>query len=162
VAGAYGATNKWEQHVAQGSVSVNYAAGGTSAPAIPTTHLVHGILMFLSMGFLMPLGAMCARFGKELFPAPGWFQKHRAIQVFAVLLAMGGFGLAVDFTASAHGKHFSGTHGKLGLAAFVLAMLQPLNAFIRPGKDGAHRPVWEIVHKGSGWIVPILAAANIL
>ena len=159
---AYGAGDTWAQHVAQGVVKVDYATGGSTAKGIATLVIIHGVLMFLSMGFLMPFGAVVARFGKDALPGGAWFRAHRAIQYVAVVLCAAGVAIIVYYTANGSGAHFASTHGKIGLTAVILALLQPVNAYFRPGKMATWRTKWEYFHKGTGWCVPLLAVANIV
>lgn len=142
-------------------VQINFATGASVAP-ISTIKVVHGALMFIAFGVLMPVAIFMARFGKDNFPAPKWFQIHRGIQVAAVIFAMVGFVLAIKFTIDAKMQHFDVLHSKIGLAVFVAAMLQPLNSIIRPHKGEAYRGAWEYLHKGLGWSVIAVAVAVIL
>ena len=62
-------------------------------------------------------------------------------------------------------SHFVIVHAKVGLVITIFAAFQPLNAFMRPGvikpETDAHeaykRHVWELVHKGLGYAVLLLA-----
>jgi hypothetical protein len=66
-----------------------------------------------------------------------------------------GFGIIVAHV-SAGGEHFEGTHQKLGLATFILMLLQPLNGLLRPAKAKHVEPIswarraWEAGHKWFG------------
>ncbi len=89
-----------------------------------------------------------------------------------VVLACAGFAVVVVGYKKAKMKHFVLTHARVGLAVVVLAILQPLNAFVRPHKPGpddvhAHphsgwRTAWEVFHKKTGYGVLMLSWSNIL
>jgi hypothetical protein len=63
---------------------------------------------------------------------------------------------------------FNSTHGAVGIAAAIVGLLQPINAFFRPSKsvagtaDTPTRLSWEALHKGLGWFaIGILAPTAI-
>lgn len=126
----------------------------------------HGILMMIGWGFLLPAGAILARFGKHRDPL--WFHLHRVIQTVGLILALSGFIYAlVRFDALSAPGFSNYYHAVLGIVVMVLGLLQPVNALLRPHKpsDGeaksTSRFIWEILHKSSGWFACILAVAVI-
>jgi hypothetical protein len=142
-------------------ITINFASGAVTEQ-LPVIKIVHGVLMFLSFGLLMPIGVIAARFGKDAFPAPKWFHIHRGVQTAALALALIGFALAIKFTIDAKVDHFSVLHSKIGLGVFIGAILQPFIAFIRPAKGEKNRALWEAVHKSIGWLAVLLAILVIL
>jgi Eukaryotic cytochrome b561 len=60
-----------------------------------------------------------------------WLKAHMAAQLTGLLLIIIGFALAVNLQ-STEGYHFKDTHGRLGLALFIAALLQVLLAAVRP------------------------------
>ena len=52
-------------------------------------------------------------------------------------------------------------HPLLGLTVLIIAFLQPVLAYFRPGKDAKLRPVFKAVHTGLGYAAIILATASI-
>jgi len=59
------------------------------------------------------------------------------------------------------------SHAVIGCVVMSLGLLQPLNAFLRPHKEAGGdispaRRIWEVVHKGSGYVALFLAAVNIV
>jgi hypothetical protein len=63
---------------------------------------------------------------------PIWFKWHRRLQVVGLLFTVIAFIIALAMTADVNKQHFGNSHAKLGLAVTIFALLQPLNAFIRP------------------------------
>lgn len=131
-------------------------------------HLLHGSLMLIAWGFLLPLGAMTARFFKHR-PDSIWFDIHKACQIFGLLLACVGWGIAlVNFTALNDIGFHTYRHAVCGMVTMVLGLLQPLNAILRPHPPAEgesktkFRSIWEIVHKGSGYLTLALAGVTII
>lgn len=129
-----------------------------ACPWVFDYRLFHGVTMFLSWGFFLPIGATAARFGKH-WPNALWWKIHRPMQCGGVLLGIGGFIVAVFFMVGV-GKMTSIAHPQIGIVVTVLGVLQPVNAFFRPHVHDGHktrgRIVWEYIHKYSGRIALIL------
>jgi len=139
------------------------AAGGAAGP-LPVTDttrmkLVHGSLMLVGWGFLLPLGVVIASQLKG-YKNPLWFKLHRAIQLVGLSIALGAFTIALVQLSPFGGN----LHGSLGVTVMALGLAQPLNAFIRPHPmpKTPKRALWELVHKGSGYIAVALAGATII
>jgi len=127
---------------------------------------VHVITMYIAWGFMFPLGVLIPMSFREAFQdETKWFQLHRALQSLGLVLLL--IGCSVAFANVS--LHFSGSHQKVGLALFILALFQPLNAFCRPSRevdpDGlipAYRRLWEIMHKNVGRITIVMGWANVI
>ncbi len=156
---------------AAGAATIDFSSGAFSADASAAAmRIAHGALMFAAWAVLAPAGVFLARFAKRVPPSSGprafWFVSHYMVQSAALAAAAAGLCLAVAFSWG--GAHFDSAHGKLGLAVFVAAALQPVNAFLRPlrGKPGSPyttaRLLWEILHKGTGYATLAAAAAAIV
>ncbi|XP_015080218.1 cytochrome b561, DM13 and DOMON domain-containing protein At5g54830 [Solanum pennellii] len=123
---------------------------------------VHGFMMFLAWGILLPGGILAARYLKHI-KGDGWFQIHVYLQYSGLSIVFLGFLFAV---AELRGLSFSSLHVKFGMLAIVLAIAQPINAYLRPKKPGAgeevssNRRIWEYIHVivGRGAIVVGIAA----
>ncbi|XP_060216296.1 cytochrome b561, DM13 and DOMON domain-containing protein At5g54830 [Lycium barbarum] len=123
---------------------------------------VHGFMMFLAWGILLPGGILAARYLKHV-KGDGWFQIHVYLQYSGLSIVFLGFLFAV---AELRGLSFSSLHVKFGMLAIVLAIAQPVNAYLRPKKPGAgeevssKRHVWEYIHVivGRGAILVGIAA----
>jgi hypothetical protein len=129
--------------------------------------VIHGSLMILSWGAILPMGVISAHFLKHR-PNALWFKLHRALQVSGVIIAAAGFTVALtQFDVFAAGSGASFVHGCLGVATMTLGFWQPINAVFRPHNPPAgeekplKRKVWEVVHKCSGYTAIALAALTI-
>jgi len=130
--------------------------------------IAHGSLMLASWGFLLPLGAMIAKFFKHR-PNGSWYNIHRTCQVVGLIFAVIGWIIALrNFDVFADIGYNNYRHGVCGMATMVLGLLQPLNALIRPHAplEGETRTttrfIWEIIHKGFGYSTLLLAVATII
>ncbi|KAE8266744.1 hypothetical protein A4X09_0g5599 [Tilletia walkeri] len=86
-------------------------------------YLAHMIVMCIAWFGLVPAGILIGRFGRTLFP-DSWLKFHRGVQMTAVLAIIIGFGLAVSAVSSIGDPHFEGTHQRVGLAMFILVLIQ--------------------------------------
>lgn len=109
---------------------------------------VHGFMMFLAWGILLPGGILAARYLKHV-KGDGWYQLHVYLQYSGLAIVLLGFLFAV---AELQGLHFDSLHVKFGMAAILLACVQPVNAYMRPKKPtngeevSSKRLVWEYAH----------------
>lgn len=129
--------------------------------------VVHGCLMLIGWGFLLPSGALFARFFKHR-PDGLWFKIHRFCEIAGLLFAIIGWIVALrNFQVFADKGYSNYRHGILGMVTMCLGLLQPINAVFRPAapKEGQERSksrlIWEIVHKSLGYMALILAIATI-
>jgi hypothetical protein len=113
---------------------------------------VHGFMMFVAWGILLPGGIMAARYLKSL-KGDGWFQIHVYLQYSGIAIMF----LGVLFAAAElHGFSVSSTHVKFGVLALLLAASQPLNAKFRPNRPAngeipsRNRILWEYLHVITG------------
>ncbi|XP_057417487.1 cytochrome b561, DM13 and DOMON domain-containing protein At5g54830-like [Lotus japonicus] len=109
---------------------------------------VHGCMMFLAWGILLPGGILAARYLKHL-KGDGWYRIHVYLQYSGLSIVL----LALLFAvAELRGFYASSAHVKFGFTAIFLACIQPVNAFLRPQKpaNGEQAPfkrvIWEYFH----------------
>ena len=121
--------------------------------------------MTLGWGIFIPLGIVLA--ASLRWKAPMWFQLHRAIQLIGLILALAGFILAlVEFNVSGTDTPI-GKHRVIGIIIMAVGLFQPVNAFLRPhapeagASKGTIRAGWEVLHKGAGYIITIMAICNV-
>lgn len=133
--------------------------------------IIHGVLMLIGWGLLLPSGAIVAKFLKHR-PDSLWFKIHRVCQMLGLIVAIIGFAIilvnsnALMDKGSASLNH---PHAVMGIVTMSIGLFQPFNALLRPhapeeGSDQKKttlRLVWEVVHKGLGWGVLVLAAVTI-
>lgn len=131
-------------------------------------HLAHGSMMLIGWGFLLPSGAIMARFFKYR-PNGLWFKIHRAVQIIGLLFATTGWIIALtNFSVFGDKGNNNYRHGIMGMVTMIMGLLQPINAFFRPhlpneGDDKSRaRIIWEIYHKSAGWLTLILASATVI
>ncbi|XP_008776066.2 cytochrome b561, DM13 and DOMON domain-containing protein At5g54830-like [Phoenix dactylifera] len=109
---------------------------------------VHGFMMFVAWGILLPGGILAARYLKHV-KGDGWYQLHVYLQYSGIAIVL----LGVLFAAAElRGFYISSVHVKFGLTAMILACAQPINAYLRP-KRAEHgevacskRIIWEYFH----------------
>ncbi|XP_022717328.1 cytochrome b561, DM13 and DOMON domain-containing protein At5g54830-like isoform X2 [Durio zibethinus] len=123
---------------------------------------VHGFMMFLAWGILLPGGILAARYLKHV-KGDGWYQIHVYLQYSGLAIVL----LALLFAvAELRGFFVSSLHVKFGIAAIFFASVQPVNAYLRPKKPAtgeeasSERLLWEYFHVivGRGTIVVGIAA----
>ena len=125
--------------------------------------LIHGGLMLIAWVCLIPAGISVAKFCRA---ESYWLQIHRTTQVLAVLLTIVGAIVIIMGVNATGGHHFHGAHTYLGIVITVLAILQPVNAVMRPPgpKDGKEqskeRSKWKLLHTSVGYILLLLGIAN--
>uniref|UniRef100_A0A2P2IRM0 Cytochrome b561 DM13 and DOMON domain-containing protein At5g54830 n=1 Tax=Rhizophora mucronata TaxID=61149 RepID=A0A2P2IRM0_RHIMU len=110
---------------------------------------VHGFMMFLAWGILLPGGILAARYLRHVGKGDGWYRIHVYLQYSGLAIVLLGLLFAV---AELRGLYVTSLHVRLGLTAIVLACVQPVNASMRPKKP-AHgeeiclkRLLWEYLH----------------
>ncbi|KAJ4959161.1 hypothetical protein NE237_026272 [Protea cynaroides] len=109
---------------------------------------VHGFMMFVAWGILLPGGILAARYLKHM-KGDLWYQTHVYLQYSGLAIVL----LGVLFAAAElRGFFISSIHVKFGLTAIILACIQPVNASLRPKKPAngevvsSRRILWEYVH----------------
>lgn len=130
---------------------------------------LHLIFMAISWGTLLPWGVAIANRTRSVSNArPGaWFQWHKKLQMLGWLVQLVGFAMAV-WHVQENGTHFSGPHQIIGLVVVILGTSQPFNALLRKSCAHPHpgetpttgRVVWELLHKGVGYIATVLGVLN--
>lgn len=139
------------------------------AGTLQNLFLLHGSLMLIGWGILLPSGAIVAKFSKHREHA-FWYKVHRIIQPFGLLVAIFGWFIALKNFSALNAKGDPGLsypHAMCGMVTMVIGIIQPVNAILRPHKPEESEPkstlriAWELLHKGLGWIAIFLAAVTI-
>jgi hypothetical protein len=171
--GAFGQTTMGRHtNTDAGSVVVDLSTGAYSATGAPNKQLwiAHGAIQFAAWGLLAPIGVLIARYGRlTAAPAgvdkPVWFYVHLSLQGSAALLSIVGFAIARSMVLP--GAHFRGAHQILGLAVFILGLLQPAAALFRPyrqalkGELSCQRRAWEIAHRTGGYVLTVAGIVSV-
>lgn len=136
------------------------------AAAFRRNALIHGSLMLISWGWMLPTGAVVARFLRHRNPL--WFQLHATLQPIGLILAIVGWSWAlVHFNALSAKGEANYRHAVMGMTVMVLGLLQPINAVLRPHastepNSKLRRWWWEILHKSLGYVSLLLAVPTIV
>ncbi|GER51672.1 DOMON domain-containing protein [Striga asiatica] len=125
---------------------------------------VHGFMMFLAWGILLPGGILAARYLKHV-KDDSWFRIHVNLQYSGLAIVFLGFLFAV---AELRGLTFDSLHVKFGMLAILLALAQPVNAYLRPKKPAPgeeasfKRVVWEYSHFVTGRCAIVVGFAALI
>jgi hypothetical protein len=155
---------------------------------LPSALALHGALMIVAWGCLLPLGGIVARYFKvtpaQDFPAAVdnlfWWRMHRTLQYGGLTTAA----VALFVVLRQTGGQFDTAHGRCGLVVMVLAGLQLASPLFRGSKGGPTEPgarpddartwrgdhfdmtlrrrLFEAWHKPVGWLLIALAQATLL
>ncbi|KAL0067391.1 hypothetical protein AAF712_005620 [Marasmius tenuissimus] len=153
------------QHSDAGSTRLNLVSGGaaTSTPLrnYEKLFIAHAILCVIGFLLLLPAGALVARYFRTF--TNGWFRSHWIIQVLGGVIIILGIALGIQAVSDLGGSHFSDTHQKLGLAAFILYFVQVLlGVFIHKIKLGkGRRPPQNYLHAILGLAIIAIAMAQV-
>ncbi|GAA0152731.1 hypothetical protein LIER_11138 [Lithospermum erythrorhizon] len=121
---------------------------------------VHGIVLWASMGCLMPFGVLVIRISttekrfREKFKV--FYYIHAVLQVLAVLVATGGAVLSIRNFENA----FDNTHQRIGLALYAAIYVQVLIGLRRPKRGTKIRRVWYFMHWLLGITIPLVGIFN--
>lgn len=130
------------------------------SPRLSLQIVIHGFLLWASMGFLIPVGILAIRFlnreenGRRLRIL---FCTHAVTQILSVILVTAGAILSV--------KNFSNTfdnmHRRIGVALYGLVLLQALTGLLRPARGVKGRSLWFFSHWAFGTAVALLGIINV-
>ncbi|MEW5306052.1 MAG: hypothetical protein WDW36_008552 [Sanguina aurantia] len=120
---------------------------------------VHGLLMSIAWGLLLPLGTFMpahrwllgdVKVGKTAL----WFILHLALQLSGFFIFVAGFVVCIMHfdVGSMPGGGAGKAHAYMGWALMGLASLQMIGGAIRPGHDTRLRSFWNPIHQNLGWI----------
>jgi len=142
-------------------VNLNFFTGAASK--VFNIIIIHGAFMFITWFGIAPwAGYLLAHFFKKKFS--WWFQAHRAIMFFAMLLQLAAFGIAIKYVGP--GNHFNDTHKIIGLIVVILGTSQPVIGFLADklfDPSRAATPFFpDKTHWLLGWISITLGMINII
>ncbi|PSR98683.1 Cytochrome b561 domain-containing protein [Actinidia chinensis var. chinensis] len=141
------------------SHSINHNHHKASHPKT-TDITIHGLLLWASIGFLMPLGILTIRMSdreasRRRSKIPFYF--HATFQALSVLLVTAGAVLSIkNFENS-----FSNPHQRIGLALYVAIWLQAMIGFRRPHRGNKGRSLWYFAHWLLGTTTSLVGIFNI-
>lgn len=146
-----------------GMKTIDLTTGSVFSSQAPHHKLknIHGALAVASWGVLIILGAMTARYIKQLpFADPGWFYMHVTLQTVAYLLGVIAWAIGLRLGVLSPGVEYH-SHRSIGISIFTLASVQMLSLFARPHKQHKLRMYWNIYHHSFGYSVIILGVINV-
>ncbi|KAI3456030.1 hypothetical protein Pfo_012693 [Paulownia fortunei] len=123
--------------------------------------VVHGILLWASMGFLMPVGILTMRMSSTRDCHQTMhkilFYLHAILQVLSVLLVTVGAVLSITKFENA----FNNSHQRIGLALYAAIYVQILIGFRRPKRGTRGRSAWYFLHWILGTTISMVGILNI-
>ncbi|XP_057462299.1 LOW QUALITY PROTEIN: cytochrome b561 domain-containing protein At4g18260-like [Actinidia eriantha] len=122
--------------------------------------IIHGLLLWASIGFLMPLGILTIRMSnreqnRRWFKVSFYF--HAIFQSLSVLLATVGAVLSIKNFENSFNNH----HQRIGLALYGAVWLQALIGFRRPNRGNKGRRLWYFAHWLLGTTISLVGIFNI-
>ncbi|CAL9225908.1 unnamed protein product [Arabidopsis halleri] len=132
------------------------------SPQMINSIKLHGILLWLSMGFLMPVGILFIRMANKahenVIKVKVFFYLHVIFQqILAVILATIGAIMSLRTLENS----FDNNHQRLGLALYAAMWLQFLTGIFKPSRGSKRRLRWFLLHWILGTIVSIVGIINI-
>ncbi|XP_019102025.1 PREDICTED: cytochrome b561 domain-containing protein At4g18260-like [Camelina sativa] len=122
---------------------------------------LHGILLWVSMGFLMPMGILFVRMANKAHENGRkfkvFFYLHVIFQILAVVLATIGAIMSIRTLENS----FDNNHQRLGLALYAAMWLQFLTGVFKPARGSKRRLKWFLLHWILGTTVSLVGIINI-
>lgn len=122
--------------------------------------ILHGVLLWASMGFLMPVAVLVIRMSNK--EQNGRRLKmivyiHASLQIVSVLLVA----VATVMSVRSFDNFFDNTHQRIGLALYVAIWLPFIAGIFRPDRGGKNRGIWYAFHWLIGVAVTLLGIVNV-
>jgi len=177
--GAWGSANTLGIHAIRDSFEIDLSSGGINSDLQVRKQAfwkAHGLFAGIAWGLLSPLAISASVLRKLFKDGPLWFKIHRGLNMCVVLFTVAAFLLAViainlETPEGASPNHFSrestSKHRLIGLVIFIIAFIQALLGIFRPHvpdageKKPLKRYLWELAHKGLGYICLGLAVFQV-
>ncbi|KAB5534287.1 hypothetical protein DKX38_017373 [Salix brachista] len=120
---------------------------------------LHGVLLWASMGFLMPLGVIAVRMShrEEGGRRKALIYLHFVLQILSVLLATTGAILSIKSFENS----FYNNHQRIGLGLYGAIWVQAVAGFLRPHRGNKRRSTWYFVHWILGTVISLVGIINI-
>ncbi|KAK9267619.1 hypothetical protein L1049_010050 [Liquidambar formosana] len=126
-----------------------------------TTNIeLHGLLLWASMGFLMPIGILTIRISNREEGGTKvrvLFYVHVILQILSVLLATAGAVLSIKSFENS----FNNNHQRIGLALYGAIWLQAFIGFCKPHRGTKGRSLWYFLHWVLGTSISLVGIINI-
>ncbi|XP_038895163.1 cytochrome b561 domain-containing protein At4g18260 [Benincasa hispida] len=122
---------------------------------------LHGLLLWISMGFLMPFGIltirMSGRMARGSTQLKVFFYLHVVFQTLSLLLATAGAVMSLRKFENL----FNNSHQRIGLALYIAIWAQAVIGIFRPQRGKKERNAWFLTHWILGTIISIVGIINI-
>ncbi|XP_022637582.1 cytochrome b561 domain-containing protein At4g18260 [Vigna radiata var. radiata] len=149
-----------EHKKARGRHSSRKDHNSKMSPRLQFEITLHGLLLWASMAFLLPVGILVIRLSNREGNRRRLriiFYVHAALQKLAVLLATAGAVMSIkNFNNS-----FDNSHQRLGVALYGIMWLQVLVGIFRPQRGSKRRSLWFFAHWIMGTTVSLLGVLNV-
>ena len=123
--------------------------------------ILHGSLMVLGVGVLLPIGVVIVRFGDRIEGQRGWLYVHKHLQFFGMIVMMGGFAVALFMTQKFGLGHFDSVHSIVGIVLLFVLLVQICLGFFRPKEYAPGRKTWRSWHVVTGWSLLAVAVFEV-
>ncbi|CAO2842207.1 unnamed protein product [Amaranthus hypochondriacus] len=140
--------------------SKNHNLSSQLSPKMVYEVTIHGVLLWASMGFLMPLGILIIRFSTREQSTTRLklsFYFHLAVQILSVSVATIGAIMSIKTFENS----FNNNHQRIGLALYGAIWVQAVIGFSRPLRGSKKRSIWYFLHWIIGTIICIVGILNI-
>ncbi|OAY29134.1 cytochrome b561 domain-containing protein At4g18260 [Manihot esculenta] len=130
------------------------------SPTMKSDVAFHGVLLWVSMGFLAPLGLLIIRMSHREESGSRkkvLFYLHVILQVLSVLLVTSGAIMSIKSFENS----FDNNHQRIGLALYVVVWVQAVIGFLRPLRGSKRRSIWYFVHWILGTVITLVGIINI-
>ncbi|KAI9385569.1 hypothetical protein POPTR_011G080400v4 [Populus trichocarpa] len=129
------------------------------SPKLVSDINLHGVLLWASMGFLMPLGVITVRMShrEEGGRRKALVYLHFVLQILSVLLATAGAIMSIKSFENS----FYNNHQRIGLGLYGAIWVQAVVGFLRPRRGNKRRRTWYIVHWILGTVISLVGIINI-
>ncbi|XP_047172655.1 cytochrome b561 domain-containing protein At4g18260-like [Vigna umbellata] len=149
-----------EHKKARGRHSSRKDHNSKMSPRLQFEITLHGLLLWASMAFLLPVGILVIRLSNREGNRRRLriiFYVHAVLQKLAVLLATAGAVMSIkNFNNS-----FNNSHQRLGVALYGIMWLQVLVGIFRPQRGSKRRSLWFFAHWIMGTTVSLLGVLNV-
>ncbi|KAL9662939.1 hypothetical protein QQ045_027774 [Rhodiola kirilowii] len=130
------------------------------SPELSFQVILHGFLLWASVGFLTPVGILIIRMSSKLESGRKLkilYYLHAVIQISSTVIITAAAALSIKNLDNS----FTNFHQRMGLSLYVAVWLQLLAGFFRPKRGTKGRSLWFFTHWALGTFVSLLGIINI-
>ncbi|KAL4558698.1 hypothetical protein LXL04_036899 [Taraxacum kok-saghyz] len=157
-----------QEHIKEDRLNDHHEVVQSISPRLSLQIVIHGFLLWASMGFLIPVGILAIRLSNREESQRKlriMFCIHAITQaifplaetILSVILVTAGAILSI--------KNFSNTfdnmHRRIGVALYGLVLLQALTGLLRPARGVKGRSLWYFSHWSLGITISLLGIIGV-